>query len=280
MYAGRLDPGTTAAYQSCMNIIRQRPPSPSLILLGLLLCFAGPGSAEAPAAQPTVDAPHALIVLTSHPRLGDTGEPTGFYLSEASQPWDVFTKQGYTVTLASPNGGPAPIDPGSLDLNDPVNAAFLEAVWREQTPVPTLAIETVDPDAVDVVFVAGGHGTMWDLPDHEPLQQLLAGVYENGGVVAAVCHGPAALVNVRLSNGDYLVNGHRVAAFTNEEEEAVELTDTVPFLLETLLRERGAEFVPGEKFQANVVVSERLVTGQNPASARGTAQAIVDLLRD
>ncbi|MEM8737400.1 MAG: type 1 glutamine amidotransferase domain-containing protein [Planctomycetota bacterium] len=218
------------------------------------------------------------IVLTNHGELGDTGVSTGFYLSEASHPWQAFTDAGYEVVFVSPEGGPAPIDPKSLSREDPANAAFLDTLPVSDGALPTARIAGISSASFAAVFVAGGHGTMWDLPDHLPLQDLLSKVYGQGGVVAAVCHGPAALVNVRLEDGRYLVAGRRVAAFTDDEEAAVELVDVVPFLLESTLRERGAVMVPGPDFQANVVVSDRLVTGQNPASAQGAADAVLELL--
>lgn len=227
------------------------------------------------------EAPDTIaIILTNHAELGDTGVATGFFLSEASHPWKAFTQAGYDVVFASPDGGLAPIDPKSLNRDDPANAAFLDELPVEGDAMPTVKVGDLSSAKLAAVFVAGGHGTMWDLPDDAPLQRLLAETYEGGGVVAAVCHGPAALVNVKLSDGTHLVNGKQVAAFTNAEEDAVGLTDTMPFLLETLLKERGAEFVEGEKFKANIVTSGRLVTGQNPASAQGTADAVLELLKD
>ncbi|HEU4537166.1 MAG TPA: type 1 glutamine amidotransferase domain-containing protein, partial [Polyangiaceae bacterium] len=144
----------------------------------------------------------------------------------------------------------------------------------------SLRPDQVDPAAYDAVFYAGGHGTMWDFPDDAALARIAAAVYERGGVVAAVCHGPAGLVNVKLSSGEWLVAGREVAAFTNDEERAVGLAEVVPFLLADRLVERGARHRPAPNFQANVVVSGRLVTGQNPASARGVGDAIVALLAD
>ncbi|MEM1027445.1 MAG: type 1 glutamine amidotransferase domain-containing protein [Planctomycetota bacterium] len=220
------------------------------------------------------------IVLTNHAELGDTGEATGFFLSEASHPWKAFTAAGYGVVFVSPEGGLAPIDPKSLTRDDPANAAFLDELPVEGDAMPTVAIAGLSSAELVGVFVAGGHGTMWDLPDHAPLQRLLAETYESGGVVAAVCHGPAALVNVTLSDGSYLVEGKQVAAFTNAEEDAVGLTDTMPFLLETKLKDRGAEFAGADNFSANVVTSGRLVTGQNPASAQGAAEAVLELLEN
>jgi len=219
-----------------------------------------------------------VIVLTNHAELGDTGRPTGFYLSEAAHPWHVFTEAGYHVVLASPRGGRAPMDPKSIDLDDSVNAAFLETYPRLDDDVVTRKVADLSHDFIDAVFIAGGHGTMFDLPEDTPLQALIAGVHGRGGVVAAVCHGPAALVNVRLDDGSYLVAGKRVAAFTNAEERAVELAEAMPFLLQTRLEERGAEVVEAANFEKNVVVDGRLVTGQNPASATGAAEAVVELL--
>lgn len=220
---------------------------------------------------------HVVIVLTNHAELGDTGRKTGFYLSEAAHPWHVFTEAGYDVTFVSPWGGEAPIDPKSLDRSDPINAAFLDEVADGDHVDTKVSIE-IEPAETDAIFFAGGHGTMWDFPDCPVLKPATAAIYENGGVVAAVCHGPVALVNVQLDDGSYLVAGKRVAAFTNAEERAVELTETMPFLLQTKLEERGAEVVTAANFEKNVVVDGRLVTGQNPASATGAAEAVVGLL--
>ncbi|MFM9145069.1 MAG: type 1 glutamine amidotransferase domain-containing protein [Phycisphaerales bacterium] len=142
----------------------------------------------------------------------------------------------------------------------------------------TTAIRDADPARYDAVVLSGGHGTMWDFPGDASLQAFARSVYERGGVVAAVCHGPAALVDLRLSDGSYLVAGKQVAAFTNEEEAAVKLDTVVPFALESTLRQRGAAFVESPNFEARVAISDRLVTGQNPASATGTAEAVVVLL--
>lgn len=142
----------------------------------------------------------------------------------------------------------------------------------------TLTPARVHADDYAAIFFAGGHGTMWDLPDNMEIAQLAARIYERGGVVGAVCHGPAGLVNVKLSDGAWLVAGKDVAAFTNEEERAVELTEVVPFFLADKLLERGARHSAAQKFTPKVVVSGRLVTGQNPQSALGVGEALVDLL--
>ncbi|MEM6332898.1 MAG: type 1 glutamine amidotransferase domain-containing protein [Planctomycetota bacterium] len=245
----------------------------ALLWIGLLGGLLAVGASVAAAD----DAPRVVIVLTNESSMGEGGRATGFYLSEASHPWRAFTEAGYEVVFASPLGGLAPIDPTSLDRSDATNAAFLGEV-ADGDAVATEALGELDAGEIDGVFFAGGHGTMWDFPDDPAVKSQTAAVYEAGGVVAAVCHGPAALVNVRLSNGSYLVDGKMVATFTNAEEDAVGLTGTVPFLLQTLLEERGAEVVEAANFESNVVVDGRLVTGQNPASARGTADAVVALI--
>lgn len=221
--------------------------------------------------------PRILIVLTSHSQLGETGKPTGFYLSEASHPHEVFKSAGFAVDFASIQGGKPPMD--GVKRDDPVNVKFLEDPKVKAKLNQTPKLKDIDPSKYQAIFFAGGHGTMWDFPTNDALQRITAKMYESGKVVAAVCHGPAALVNVKLNNGQYLVQSKRVAGFTNEEERAVELTNIVPFLLESRLKARGAIIDKAENFKAKVVVSERLVTGQNPASATGVAKEVVKLLK-
>jgi putative intracellular protease/amidase len=219
-----------------------------------------------------------LIALTSHGQLGQTGRSTGFYLPEAVHPYHVFTRAGYEVDFVSPQGGEPPVD--GVDRGDPLQAAFLDDAAAMAKLRATLRPEQVDPSQYEAIFYAGGHGVMWDFPHHERLAQIAAQIYEANGVVAAVCHGPAALVNIRLSDGRHLVDGKTVSAFTNEEEAAVGLTEVVPFLLESALRERGAQITKAPNFEAHSAVSERLVTGQNPASATPVAEAVVRVLAD
>jgi putative intracellular protease/amidase len=218
-----------------------------------------------------------LIVLTSHNTLGNTGQETGFYLPEVSHPVAVFDRAGLTIEYVSPKGGKAPMI--GIDLSDPLNAAFLDNPEKMAQVEHTLHPAQVDPSQYAAIFYAGGHGTMWDFPENAELAQIAASIYEQGGVVGAVCHGPAGLVNLRLSDGSYLVNGKVVSSFTNEEEVAVGLSEVVPFLLENRLIERGATVEKAANFQAKTIVSDRLVTGQNPASATGVAEAIVALLQ-
>ncbi|MBT2235392.1 type 1 glutamine amidotransferase domain-containing protein [Nonomuraea sp. NEAU-A123] len=212
-----------------------------------------------------------LIALTSHDDLGGVRK-TGYYVPEAAHPWEIFQGAGFEVEVASVGGGRTPED--GYDPADPVQTAFLADL--EERAVPRLA--DLDAASYDAVFYAGGHGTMWDFPDDPDVARLGREVYERGGVVAAVCHGPAALVNLTLSDGSHLVSGKRVAAFTNSEEKAAGVADVVPFLLADALGERGARHEGVGDFEPHVVVDGRLATGQNPASAAPLAQRVVELL--
>lgn len=220
-----------------------------------------------------------LIVVTSHGLLGDTGKPTGYYLSEVSHPVSVFKKEGFDIDIASPQGGSAPMDENSKKLNDPINKWFLDTPEFINKIENTLPLEKISASKYSAILFAGGHGTMWDFPNNKILVKLTAEIYMAGGVVAAVCHGPAALVNVQLKNGVYLVDGKEVSSFSNAEEEATGLTRIMPFLLESKLIERGAKYTKAPLWEKHVVVSDRLVTGQNPASAQGVGEAVADLLK-
>lgn len=225
----------------------------------------------------SAQAENVLIVVTNHDRIELPDQPTGYFLSEVSHPWKVFTEAGYSVDFASPAGGFAPMDPKSFDLEDPINREFWHSLDAVQRLVHTKSLAQIDTARYAAIFFAGGHGTMWDFPDNPAIQERIVGVYEAGGIIGAVCHGPAALIGVEI-DGQPLVQGKQVAAFTNQEEAAVGLTEAMPFLLETQLRELGAEVRLGANFAENVAVDQRLVTGQNPASATGAAEAIVRLL--
>lgn len=217
-----------------------------------------------------------LIVLTSHAVKGATGEPTGFYLGEVTHPLAVFDAAGIPVEFASIQGGEAPVD--GLDLNDATNARYWKDPTFREAIRTTPALDQVDAGRYSAVFYAGGHGAVWDFPNSPAVQRLTRQLYEAGGVVAAVCHGPAALVNVTLSDGRYLVADRRVSAFTDDEERAVKLENVVPFLLATTLTQRGAQHQAAPDWTSKVVVDGRLVTGQNPQSATSTAEAVRDLL--
>lgn len=217
-----------------------------------------------------------LVVMTSHGMKGESGEQTGFYLSEVTHPVAVLETAGIAVEYASIQGGEPPVD--GLDLDDPTNARY----WNDEAFRKAIAaskrLSDVDPNAYAAIFFAGGHGAMWDFPTSEAVNEKTRAIWEAGGVVGAVCHGPAALVNVKLGDGSYLVSGRKAAAFTDSEESAVGLQDVVPFLLSTRLTERGADMQPGADWTAKVVVDGKLVTGQNPQSATGVGQTIRDLV--
>lgn len=247
-------------------------------LLTLLVGLPGLAQSAAPNRLTERKSPmKLLIVLTSHDQLGNTGRKTGFYLPELTHALELFEQAGLEVELASPKGGLPPMD--GVDRKDPTTLAFLEnKTWMARLE-KTMPLSAVDATRYAAVYVPGGHGTMYDLPDDTRLQAILSSVYTRGGVVSAVCHGPAALVNVKLPDGRYLVAGKEVSAFTDTEEAAVKLTQVMPFLLESRLRERGGLFSKAPDFQPHVVASERLVTGQNPASAAGVAREVLRQLR-
>jgi len=223
-----------------------------------------------------------LLVLTNHSELGDTGKLTGFFLSEAAHPYEVFTENGHPVTLASPKGGFAPLDPKSLDLDDKANANFWEKFGNANKDKPgvakTTSLSEIDPAKFSAIFFAGGHGSVWDFPESEVLQKVTAKIYESNGSVGAVCHGPAALVNVTLSDGSKLIAGKETAVFTNSEEAAVKLTETVPFLLQTAFEKAGAKVTTAKDFSENAIRDGRLVTGQNPASAKKSAELLLEAM--
>lgn len=217
-----------------------------------------------------------LIVMTSHGTKGNTGKLTGYYLSEVTHPLAVLEAASIPVELVSIDGGEPPVD--GLDLDDATNARYWNDEKFRQAARTTKRLADIDPSAYSAIFFAGGHGAMWDFPTSTAVNEKTRDVWEAGGIVGAVCHGPAALVNVKLTDGSYLVAGRKVSAFTDSEEKAVELEKVVPFLLSTRLGERGADMQPGENWTSKVSVDGKLVTGQNPQSATGVGQAIRDLV--
>lgn len=219
-----------------------------------------------------------LFVVTSNDKKGQTGEATGYYLSEVSHPWAVLKDAGYEIDFVSPKGGKAPAE--GVDLEDKVNAAFWgDPVYRAKVENTQKPAEVV-VNGYDAIYYAGGHGTMWDFPDNAELAEIARQIYEKGGVVGAVCHGPSGLVNIKLSNGKYLVDGKRINSFTNAEEIAVKQEKIVPFMLESKLVERGALFEKSGMWQEHVAVDSRVVTGQNPQSAKAVGQAVAKLLKE
>jgi putative intracellular protease/amidase len=221
-----------------------------------------------------------LMVLTSHDILGSTGRKTGFWLEEFAAPYYVFTDAGVEVTLASPKGGQPPIDPKS---DDPTNQTAAMTRFKNDPATQKVLANTVKLDEVsaedfDTIFYSGGHGPMWDLVDNAASIALIEAFYNSGKPVAAVCHAPAVFHKVTYQ-GQPLVKGKRVTGFTNTEEEAVQLTHVVPFLVEDELRRLGGIFEKTDDWLPFAVVDGRLVTGQNPASSTTGAVELLRLLR-
>jgi putative intracellular protease/amidase len=240
-----------------------------VILMGIILLCAAvlPQFVQAKSKK-------VLIVVTS---AGKTpgGKPTGLWLEEFAVPYLKFKEAGFEVTVASTKGGETPIDPRSLTDDNKVKH------WREPASVlkKTVALSTVQAEQFDAVFLPGGHGTMFDLPNDQNLKRLLNQFARADKVIAAVCHGPAGLVGATKADGTPLVANKTITSFTNEEEAAAELGKEVPFLLESRLREEGARFVVGKKFASHAEIDGKLVTGQNPASSAAVANAIIAILK-
>ncbi|MDC3332627.1 type 1 glutamine amidotransferase domain-containing protein [bacterium] len=225
------------------------------------------------------NSPKVLIVLTSHSQLGDSGKKTGFWLPELTHPYYELKDAGYAIDITSIQGGMAPIDADSYDDKDEHNNRFLKDAELMSKVIKSIPIASIEPSDYSVVLYSGGSGTMWDFPNNEHVNRITRVIYENNGLVSAVCHGPAALIDVKLSNGNYLVSGKKIAAFTNDEEADIGQTDILPFLLQDKLKERGAHHAYGKSWAENVVVDGRLITGQNPASAKKVATTIIEYLK-
>ena len=214
-----------------------------------------------------------LFVLTNTAQI-DSMHATGVWLEEFAVPRQVFVDAGAQVTVASPKGGNIPIDPRSL--TDESRTKFANEIVMLQSSQKLSEVKTDDFDAI---FFPGGHGTMFDLPGNKDVEKALITMYQDGKVVSAVCHGPAAFVDAKMSNGKLLVEGRQLAVFTDSEEKAAKLDHLMPFLLESKLKEQGATVVAGPNFEKQVVVDGKIVTGQNPQSSEGVAQAVMELLK-
>ncbi|MFT5532785.1 MAG: putative intracellular protease/amidase [Burkholderiaceae bacterium] len=223
---------------------------------------------------------HILMVLTSHDKLGDTGHKTGFWLEEFAAPYYVFKDAGATLTLASPLGGQPPLDPKSDDPSAQTNATerFKEDADAQAALANTVKLSAVDAGTIDAVFYAGGHGPLWDLAEDASSIKLIETLLATGKPVSAVCHAPAVLRHPKGANGKSVVDGKAVTGFTNTEEQAVGLTDVVPFLVEDMLRQNGGTYSKLGDWQPYVVTDGLLITGQNPASSEPAAKALLKLL--
>jgi len=221
-----------------------------------------------------------LMVLTSHDKLGDTGNKTGFWLEEFAAPYYVFKDAGAEVTLASPKGGQPPLDPSS-DADD----AQTEATKRfkgddaaQKELANTKVLSDVSADGYDAIFYPGGHGPLWDLAEDKSSINLIETFAASDRPVGAVCHAPAVFKHTKGTDDKPLVSGKTVTGFTNTEEEAVGLTDVVPFLVEDMLKSNGGTYKKGDDWASFVVTDGKLVTGQNPASSEEAAHKLLSLL--
>ncbi len=221
-----------------------------------------------------------LMILTSHDQLGDTGKKTGFWLEEFAAPYYVLKDAGHDITLASPAGGQPPLDPKSdePDAQTEATERFKQDAEAQAQLASTLKLVDIDIAAFDGVFYPGGHGPLWDLAESATSKALIETALASGKPVALVCHAPAVLKSVTAPDGAPIVKGRKVTGFTNAEEDAVGLTDIVPFLLEDALRAQGAEFSNVGLFEPHVVSDGLLITGQNPPSSEPTAHALLDAL--
>lgn len=223
---------------------------------------------------------NVLMVLTSHDSLGDTGKKTGFWLEEFAAPYYVLSDAGAEITLASPKGGQPPLDPTSdaPDAQTDDTRRFKDDEEANKVLAKTVKLADLDLGSFDAVFYPGGHGPLWDLAEDPTNIHLIEAFATSNRPVAAVCHAPAIFRHTKGQDGKPLVSGRNVTGFTNTEEEAAGLTHVVPFLVEDMLNENGGVYSNGADWASHVVVDGQLVTGQNPASSKGAAEALLKLL--
>jgi len=217
--------------------------------------------------------PKILMIVTGHSQI-DAEHPTGLWLEEYSVPWHAFREAGFDVVTVTPHGGKAPIDPRNLEganANDPARKELEQTITLR---------EAGDAEDYDAVFIPGGHGTMFDLATFDPLKTLLSEFDAQGKIIAAVCHGPAAFVDaIRTGEAETLVAGKTITCFTDDEERAVKLDTLMPFLLESKLREQGANVVTAPNFTDHIELDGTWITGQNPQSSGSTAKAVIEALK-
>ena len=223
---------------------------------------------------------HILMVLTSHDQLGNTGKKTGFWLEEFAAPYYVFKDAGAQITLASPHGGQPPLDPKSDDENAQTDATrrFKADAEAQKQLASTVPLSSVKAEDFDAVFYPGGHGPLWDLAEDPHSIALIEKTFAAGKPLALVCHAPGVLRHTKAPDGSPLVQGKKVTGFTNSEEDAVQLTKIVPFLVEDMLKANGGVYSKGPDWAPYVLTDGTLVTGQNPASSEQGAHALLKVL--
>ena len=222
-----------------------------------------------------------LFVLTSHDELGTTGEKTGFWVEEFAGPYYILKDKGVDITLATPKGGKAPIDPrsDSPDAATESTKRFDEDQEAQERINNTHKLVDMNAADYDAVFYPGGHGPLWDLSQDETSIKLIETFNMQEKPIAFVCHAPAALKHVKEVNGEPLVKGKKVTGFTNSEEAAVELTDIVPFLVENMLKDNGGIYTKSDDWDEYVLQDSNLITGQNPASSKLVAETLFEAIK-
>jgi len=222
-----------------------------------------------------------LMVLTSHDKMGDSDEKTGFWLEEFAAPYYVFKDAGADITLASPKGGKPPVDPRSTGENS--QTEFTKRYNNDEEAQNHLAhtklLSDIRADDYDALFYPGGHGPLWDLVSDAHSIKLIENFWAQDKIVSAVCHAPIVLINAKDEKGAYIVKGKDVAGFTNDEEDAIGLTDKVPLLVENELKSRGGNYSKVDNFEPYVQVDGNLITGQNPPSSEPVAKAVLNTLK-
>jgi putative intracellular protease/amidase len=226
---------------------------------------------------------YILMIVTSNAKMGDSAKPTGIWIEELAVPYYQFVDAGLDVTIASPLGGAVPFDPSSMadeGKNSPQVERFLADADAQKRVKNTAMVATINPAEFDAVFLPGGHGTMWDLPNDPSVKKVIEAQFGANKIVAAVCHGPAGLVSAKRSDGKSILFRKRVSAFTDAEEVAAGLMDVVPFTLEARVKELGGLFEGVANWQPHAVRDGNLITGQNPKSSEKVASLVLDALNE
>lgn len=246
------------------------------LIKGIFVIFIAVGSTNIQAQ--TTKKMKVLFVLTSHNQLGNTGKKTGFWIEEFATPYYYFTDKHIEIVVATPNGGQAPIDPKSNEPNFQTESTkrYFTDAKTQKILSNTKKLSAVNQKNFDAVFYPGGHGPMWDLATDKNSIALIQSFYNHNKPIAFVCHGSAALINAKNTNGEYLISGKKITSFCNTEEDAVQLTNIVPFSLENKLKERGAIYEKGADWSSFTIIDGLIVTGQNPQSSKEVAEKLLN----
>ncbi len=218
-----------------------------------------------------------IFILSSWDKFGDTGEKTGWWMSEAAHPWKKLKEAGIAVDFASPQGGEPPVT--GVDMKDPVNTEFMNDPEVSAKLKDTYLLSAIRKEEYAAIHLVGGHGACWDFPDNRELQDLIAWFFENGRIVSAVCHGPSGLFNVRLSNGEYLIKGRRLTGFSDNEECEIRKCYDVPFLLQEQLMLKECNYILKENWHDHIEMDGNLITGQNPQSAMSLGVELAKMIK-